>query len=167
MKQLLIFCGLFCLVAMLLPACAPPPEPEPEAAPEPVFDQAAEEAAIRQLIEQDTLAFNNHDAQAMAAHNTEYYETWEHTRQDRAAFEKMWAEMFKSQKDIQQKELEVISITFVTPNVAIYKSRYEEISRLDADGEPLPPRKLLGAVVLVKKNGKWMFSAGFQRDMVE
>ena len=55
-----ILSGVVCLSFMLLPACAPQTEEqaEPEVAPEPVFDQAAEEAAIRQATEERLAAWN-------------------------------------------------------------------------------------------------------------
>ena len=72
MKYLFILSGVVCLSFMLLPACAPEAEvqeaePEPEAAPEPVFDQAAEEAAVRNLLAQFETVYNNHDEKALAA----------------------------------------------------------------------------------------------------
>jgi hypothetical protein len=53
MKRLMILGGVVCLA---LAVCAPPPEPEP------VFDPAVEEAAVRQLNEEEVVAYNNHDA---------------------------------------------------------------------------------------------------------
>jgi uncharacterized protein (TIGR02246 family) len=66
MKRLFYLVGFVCLIAMLLPACAPAPEPEPEPAPEPVFDQAAEEAAYKEMLQKWDIAFKAGDADGLA-----------------------------------------------------------------------------------------------------
>ena len=152
MKTLLILTIGFCLLLTSVPAMA---------------DQAADEAAMRKLREQDDAAFNKHDAKAMANHNTENYVSWDGIGEGRQAFEKRMVEFFESQKDVQGKELELIDITFLTPNVAIYMARSEQSNLLDADGKPLPPNKTLVAIVFVKKNGKWLFAADFDKEIEE
>ncbi len=164
MKRILFVC----LIAMLLPACAPEPEPVPEAAPEPVFDQAAEEAAVRKRQETSAAAWNAHDAKAIAAMRVENFENWEGTTKGRAAYEKGVEESFAGPlKNFHSKMLEEIGIVFVTPDVAIYKSRYENGGMLDEAGTALHPTKALVADVYVKKNGKWMYAASFSRPMEE
>ena len=165
MKRPMILAGVICIATLLLPACAP--EPEPEAAPEPVFDQAAEEAAIRKVLEQSLAAYNGHDAKAYAALLTENFENWEGDRKGRAATEKMLTERFERQKDRQAKLLDEIGIIFVTPDVAIFKMRGEFTGMLDADGKPLPPLKRLIAHVYVKKNSRWLRAAWFGRPIEE
>ena len=152
MKYLMISLVGVCLLLTSVPAMA---------------DQAADEAAIRKLIEQDNEAFNKHDAKAMAVACAKNYESWNGKRKGPAAFEKMMAEYFANQKDVQAKELEVIGIIFLTPDVAIYKSRKQYTNRLDADGKPLPTGKILAASVFVKENGKWLWAADFDRTIEE
>ena len=161
MKQLLYSVGFVCLIVMPLLVCAP--APEPEAVPEAVFDQAAEEAAIREVGEQFLTAFNNHDAKAYTSLVDENFENWEGDLKGRAAFEKMLTESFERQKSIKAKALDDIGIVFATPNVAIWKGRAEFVGRLDADGKPLPPLRMLVAQVLVKKNSNWLRAARFSR----
>jgi hypothetical protein len=167
MKQLFVVFGFVCLIAMLLPACAPAPEPEPEPASEPVFDQAAEEVAVRNAMETTRTAYNNHDVKAYIAMCDESIEEWDGSVKGRAAWEKMVAEGLERQKDCQNQQLEEIGIVFITPEVAIHKCREETSNYLDADGKPLPPSKRLAARVLVKKNGKWLYTASFSRPIEE
>ena len=72
-----------------------------------------------------------------------------------------------AQPDLQANMTEEIGIVFVTPDVAIHKYRYEITGRVDSDGKPLPPQKYLNARVLVKKNGKWLYTAVFARPIEE
>jgi ketosteroid isomerase-like protein len=149
---------------MLLPACAPAPEPEPEAAPEPAFDRASEEAAIREVGVKFFAAANKHDAKAWLASATEDVETWTGNLKGKAAWEKyLTEERWERQKDIQYKLLDEIGIVFVTPDVAIYKYRDETTGAIDADGKAIPPYKRLYALVLVKKNGNWLWTTFFAR----
>lgn len=124
MRYLIILLGAVCLAFMLLPTCAPAPEPEPEAASEPVFDQAAEEAAIREVIEQTNAAWNKHDMEAFSVFVNEDAESWDGA-QDKAAILKDTSQSWDRQKDVQWKVTEEIGIVFVTPDVAIYKVRCE------------------------------------------
>lgn len=167
MKQLFILLGLVCLITMLLPACAPAPEPEPVAAPEPVFDQAAEEAAIREVIEQVYALANKHDAKGFVALMDESIEDWDGENKGRAAQEKGISEWWERQTDIQYKLLDEIGIVFVTPDVAIYKWHDHTTGELDEDGKPLPPSKWLEADVFVKKNDKWLIAAYFEKRIEE
>jgi ketosteroid isomerase-like protein len=167
MKHLFILAGFVCLIAMLLPACAPAPEPEPEAAAEPVFDQAEEDAALRNALETTRTAYNKHDVKAYAAMCDDIIESWDGSVKGRAAWEKMVSENLERQKDRQNKQLEEIGIIFVTPEVAIYKSRDEWTGDVDAEGNPLPPSKGLVARVFVKRNGNWLYAANFQRPIEE
>jgi uncharacterized protein (TIGR02246 family) len=167
MKRLFYGGGFVCLIAILLPACAPAPEPEPETAPEPVFDQAAEEAAIRELAKQIDATWNAHDAKACAALNDEIYENWDGTVKGPAADEEMMADLFRQQPDLQRRMLEEIGIVFVTPDVAIYKLRMEISGWKGEEGQPPPPTNYLRALVLAKRDGKWRFVTPFNRPIEE
>ncbi len=160
MKYLMILVGVVCLS---LPACAPAPEPEPEAAPEPVFDQAAEEAAVRKASKQGTAAWNKQDIETISALTDEHIESWRGTLKGKSAWLKNASQTFESQKDGQWKQTEDIGIIFITPDVAIYKARYETSGFVDENGNPEPPSKNLVAGVWVKKNGKWLQSAWLSR----
>ena len=71
------------------------------------------------------------------------------------------------QKDVQASCLDEIGIVFVTPDVAIRKTRTEWTGMTDAEGKPLPSFKSLDAQVYVKRNGKWLRTAAFYRPIEE
>ncbi len=123
-------------------------------------DQAEDEAAIRKVWEQNNAAFNNHDAKGMAAHWDKSAESWDGSRK-RAAQAEYYADMFKRMPSIKSNFLEEIGIIFVTPDVAVYKAFMNNTGLVDEDGKPLPQVKWLGAWVMVKRNGKWLFAAFF------
>jgi uncharacterized protein (TIGR02246 family) len=161
MKYLIILSGVACLSFMLLPACAPAPEPEPEATPEPQFDQAAEEAAVRQVIEQVLAVLNNHDAKALASLFIETYETWDGEVKGIEAYENDYSDFFERQKDLKYQFQDEIGLIFLKPDVAIYKGRGEFTDMLDDDGNTLPPQEYRHAWILMKENGKWLVAALF------
>ncbi len=67
-------------------------------------DQAADEAAIREVFEQMTIAHNNYDAKGVAALTDEVFEvSWDGSQKGRTALEKRYSEMFKRQKDMKYK----------------------------------------------------------------
>ncbi len=132
-----------------------------------VADQAADETAIRQAMEQMNAAWNKH--QSAPELTAEDYENWSGSLKGRAANNKYWSDYYAREqaKDLRYKLLDEIGIIFVTPDVAIYKSRCETTGRLDDSGKSLPSRKWLGAWVLVKKNDKWLATALFSRPIQE
>ncbi len=167
MKRIFFLAGFVCLVAILLPTCAPAPEPAPEAPPEPVFDQAAEEAAIREAMEQMYAGANAHDVAAYTALMDENFESWDGSVKGLAAWSKNISDSWESEKDIQYNLLDEIGIQFMTPEVAIFKLYDEVTGSLDADGKPQPPYKRLVARVFVKKNGQWLYAALFLQPIEE
>jgi uncharacterized protein (TIGR02246 family) len=132
-----------------------------------IADQAQDEAAIREVVEQLFAAMEKHDAKAYAALCDEDFETWEGDIKGRAAMEEYISGIFSNAKDIQFKLLDEIGIVFVTSDFAIYKHTDEVSGALDDDGNPVPAYKRLSARVFVKKNGKWPFSTHFYRPMEE
>ena len=169
MKYLFILAGVVCLSFMLLPACAPQPEEqaEPELAPEPVFDQAAEEAAIREVIKKGFATWNQHDVKAHMAVYVDDYESWAGDIKGQAAWEEYFTEFWNRQKDSQVHLNDEIGIIFVTSDVAIFKAHGEYTGLIDEEGKPQPPSKWMGAWVLSKSDGKWLVSAIFTRDVEE
>ena len=125
-------------------------------------DQAADEAAIREVVKQCNAAYNKKDAKAMASFLVKNFENWPGTSKGR----KQVSEYLASQKG-QYKQLDEIGIIFVTPDVAIFKEHGENTGGLDADGKPLLPQKVLESWVLVKKDGKWLGAAVFNRPTEE
>lgn len=168
MKRLIILAGFVCLIALLLPACAPAPQPEPEAAPKPAFDQAAEEAVIREVFEKFKLAYNNHDAKAIPSFFLdETMIVWTDEMKGAAVIEKRYTENFERNKDIHAEMVEDFGILFISPTVAIWRSTPEYTGGYDADGKPRPPWKSRGALVMVKKEGQWRIAAMFERPLEE
>ncbi len=156
------------MVCLALPACAPAPEPEPEAAPEPVFDQAAEEAAIREAFEEFKTAYNNHDAKGMPSFFLdETLVLWREEVKGRAAIEKDYEDIFERNKGIHAEVVEDFGILFVSPTVALWRATVEYTGVYDADGEPEPPWKSRGALVMVKKEGQWRDAAMLERPITE
>ena len=129
--------------------------------------QAADEVVIREVVKQLFAAMGKHDAEAYVALCDEDFEMWEGDIKGHAATEKYLSGMFSDAKDIQFKLLDEIGIVFVTSDVAIYKHYDEVTGRLDDDGKSVPPFKRLSARVFVKKNGKWLYVAGFHRPIEE
>ena len=132
-------------------------------------DQAADEAAVREAEEKYIVTWNAHDGKALCATHVENSESWDGTRKGRAACEKIFEERFSGPfKGFQVKLEDEIGIVFVTPDVAIYKARYEFSGVTDETGKTLPPGKTLYARVYVKKDGKWMGAHGqFNRPIEE
>lgn len=151
MKYLIILTIGVCLLFSSVPA---------------MVDQAEDEAAIRKVFEQTNAAFNNHDAEGMAAHWDKSIESWDGSRKGAAQVE-YYADLFKRQPSIKSNFLGEIGIIFVTPDVAVYKTRMDNTGLVDEDGKPRPQLKWLGAWVMVKKNGKWLNAAFFSRPIEE
>jgi ketosteroid isomerase-like protein len=164
--RILLFVTL--MVCLAFAFCAPPPEPEPEpeAAPEPVFDQAAEEAAIRKANEERTAVYNVRDANAYMAFFDEDCTTgW--TSGPCLADIKESGDFPEQSSDAQAQILEQGDVAFITPEVAILRDSWEGSGALDENGEPLPPRSNQRASVFVKKQGKWLIAARFNRPIEE
>jgi uncharacterized protein (TIGR02246 family) len=124
-------------------------------------DRTADEAAIRKVVEQVNTIHNRHDVKALVALFDETVEDWAGLTKGRAAMEKNLTELFSRENDRRQEELEEIGIVFVTPDVAIYKSKRVTTGTVDAEGNPLPPEKVMFARVMVKREGRWYLAAWF------
>ena len=124
---------------------------------------AEDEAAIQKLVKQAYTNLNNHDMEAQFALMDENFENFNAKLKGREANQKFWAEVFKTRfKNVKYKQLEEIGIQFITPNVAIYKDRYEFTGALDKEGNPWPKSTWNNAYVLVKKDGKWKYATVIQ-----
>ncbi|GAI15834.1 unnamed protein product [marine sediment metagenome] len=130
------------------------------------IDIEEDEVAIRKVLEQINAAFQNHDAEGMAALWDQSVESWNGSRKG-AAQVKYYADLFNLQPSIKSNHLEEIGIIFVTPDVAIYKALMDNTGLVDKEGKPRPQVKWLGAWVFNKKNGKWLNAAFFSRPIEE
>ncbi len=129
-------------------------------------DQTEDEATIRKLVEQMNTAFNNHDAEGMAASWDEAIENWRGNRKGAASVE-YYSDLFKQQPRIKSNLLEEVGIVFLTPDVAIFKALMDNTGLVDKEGKPRPQVKWLGAWVFVKKDGKWLNTTFFSRPTEE
>jgi uncharacterized protein (TIGR02246 family) len=128
-----------------------------------IGQSADDEAAIRKLVKQAYTNFNNHDIEAQFALADENFENFNAKLKGREANQKFWAEVFKTRfKNVKYKQIEEIGIQFITPNVAIYKDRYEFSGVLDKEGNSRPKSTWNNAYVLVKKDGKWKYATVIQ-----
>ena len=124
---------------------------------------AEDEAAIRDVVKKLYAAMNMKNVEAIFALCDENIENFAGTLKGREASINSWKPIFETRfKNVQYKQFEEIGIQFITPNVAIYKDRYDFSGALDAEGNTLPPSKWSNAHVLVKKNGKWMYATMIQ-----
>ena len=128
-------------------------------------DQSEDEAAIRKVFEQITVAFNGHDAEGIAAHWDPSLESWDGSRRGAAQFLEFYSDLFKRQPHIKGRS-EEIGIVFLTPDCAVYKSRIENTDLVGKDGELQPQLrwKWLGAWAMVRKDNRWLVAAWFSRD---
>jgi len=155
--------------------------------------QAEDAAAIREVVRQVNARHNEREVGALVALFDEKVEDWAGGTQGRKAMEKTITDLFAREPNRLQQELEEIGIVFVTPDVAIYKSRrvttgtvLEEIGivfvtpdvaiyksrrvttgTVDATGGPLPPQRVQFARVLVKREGRWYLAAWFGSPLAE
>ena len=120
------------------------------------------------MWEQVNAAFDNHDAEGIAAHWDPSIEGWDGSPKGAAQLEEGYADLFKRQPSIRGHR-EEIGIVFFTPDCAVYKSRITNTGLVGKDGEPRPQLKWkwLGAWVMVKKGNKWLVAAFFSRDTEE
>lgn len=112
-------------------------------------------------------AYRLRDGQALGALMTEDFENWLGTDKGRGINVKVGLEGLKSQPNVQYKRSGEVGVVFLTADVAIYKAHWEFSGMTDAAGKPSPPMKLLGACVMVKREGKWLMSAFFSRPVAK
>jgi ketosteroid isomerase-like protein len=133
-----------------------------------VADQAADEAAIRKAMDDLLTIYNKHDENAFAALWDEKTILFTTKAEGSTEIAGLIAGIFERHKrSIQSRELEELGLDFVTADVAVLRVRLEFTQRYDREGNQAPDRKAEIGYVLVKKNGKWLFSAAFERTMVE
>ena len=151
------------LVTTLLAACAAPVVVEKEV---PVEDEAKDRAKILEIIDKQFEAFNKHDAEAVVFPAAENYENWDRSVKNKRYKRQEIEALFEEHPNIQGERIKY-SITFVTPDVAIYKDVAEFRNVVDENGNTLPPEYELWAGVWVKKNGEWVEVASFCKEIEE
>ncbi len=119
-------------------------------------DQAADEKAVRKVVDSFVNAYNAHDAKAAAALFTAdatLTDEANHVTKGREAIEKAFTEDFKKSPKIWIKN-QIESIRFADPAKAIEEGSTMINHDEDISGERTPYR-----VIHVKKNGKWMMAS--------
>jgi ketosteroid isomerase-like protein len=137
-----------------------------EVAEKPVVDVEAEKAAIRETMKIAVEGINNHDIQAHLSTLTEDFETWS-GKGDKGTREKSFIEYWELQKNVKHSLVEEYGITFISPDVALYKARFETTGEIEEDETPIPANEWQGVWILSKKGGKWLVSAWYTRPIEE
>jgi hypothetical protein len=135
----------------------------PAAAAAAAFDRPAEEAAIRKAMGQMDDAYRLRDGQVLGALMADDFENWLGTDKGRDINVKAGLEELKSQPSVQYRRSGELGVVFLSSDVALYKAYWEFSGMVDVAGSPLPTMKLLGACVMVKRDGKWLMAAFFSR----
>ena len=133
-----------------------------EVAEEPAVDIGAEKAEILETMKKSFGGLNNQDIQAHLSTLADDFETWS-GKGDKNTREKSFAERWEWQKNLKYNVVEELGITFVSPDVAIYKARCETTGEIEKDGTPLPTYKWQGVWILAKRDGKWLIPAWYSR----
>jgi ketosteroid isomerase-like protein len=161
MKKLLMILPLVFLLCFTL-SC----QKAEEVAEEPAVDVEAEKAAIRETMKISVEGINDHDIQAHLSTLTEDFETWS-GKGDKVAREKYFIKFWERQKNVKYSLVEEYGITFISPEVALYKARFETTGEIEEDGTPIPASEWQGVWILAKRDGKWLISAWYTRPIEE
>jgi hypothetical protein len=114
-------------------------------------------------MEQMDEAYRLRDGQMFGALMADDFENWLGTDKGRDINVKISLEGLKSQPNVQYKRSGELGVVFLSADVALYKAYWEFSGMVDDAGSPLPPIKLLGACVMVQREGKWLMAAFFSR----
>jgi uncharacterized protein (TIGR02246 family) len=150
MRQIAFLAGVLAL-AGCQPA-APPPEETTETAP------MSDEDTIRARTEEFEQAVARADARAIGALFVEDADLVDQAgvmHHGRAAIEERYQKLFEGAYKGAQANLEIASIRFVRPEVAVVDGTYELTGMKSAEGQDLPPAKGMFTNVSVKQNGQW------------
>jgi uncharacterized protein (TIGR02246 family) len=121
-----------------------------------------DEAAVRELPQAFSMAFNKHDGHALAAIMADDVDfvtvglTWLHGRAD---FEKYHTRLLVGRfKDITLTVLET-RVRFIRPDVAVVHHSWAVQGDKNVDGSARPQRFGLMTIVAEKRNGTWLVAA--------
>ncbi len=116
-----------------------------------------DEAAVRELVDRLTAAYNRQDAKAMAAlFDPEADVVSINTYRGRVGIELFFNGM---NGDPIESPSKTSPLRFLTKDVAIIDMDTELPGMRGTDGKPLPTMKFQAAFVAKKVNGKWLFAA--------
>jgi uncharacterized protein (TIGR02246 family) len=141
--------------ALMLMGCQPAAEPEAAATPAPT-----DEELLQQLAADFEAAWGQADAAAIAAFGTEdgdiLNERGHH--QGRAAVEETYRDGFETIYKGTSIDIEITSVRFLQPDVAVADGTYEVTGATVPEGEEAPTLKGLWMNVNVKVDEKWYIS---------
>lgn len=123
---------------------------------------ANERQAIRKQQRGFVAAWNKDKVGAMAgfwAEDGDLINPFGRVASGRAEVEKVFAEEHSTFAKGSQFKLDVNSIRFIKPDVAVVDCAWEASGMSAANGSDLPPLKGLYAAVMVKRRGKWEITA--------
>jgi uncharacterized protein (TIGR02246 family) len=145
---------LFSLALLLLPTRVSGQEPR--------ADLREEKQALRAVIDQVLVFYENRDGEGMAGLCDDPFMTLGSVFRSQENIQRFWAFFLGNLGDVRMTILEELDPEFVTPEVAIVQTRIE-FSNFppDAAGSPQPPREVWAANVYVKKDGRWMRKGAF------
>jgi uncharacterized protein (TIGR02246 family) len=118
----------------------------------------AADAAIRQLVENYSTAFNNHDARAVAmlyAENADFTNMFGASQHGRPAIEKTYAGLFSGRLKDSHRTDTPKTVRLLNPRLAVVDANWEMSGTLAANGKPNPVRKGMLTWVVANRNGNW------------
>lgn len=140
---------------LALAGCQPaaPPEETTETAP------MSDEDMIRTFTDQFEQAINRADVKAIGAMFVEDGDVVDQAgvmHHGRTAIEERWQNLFDGAYKGAQANLEVTSVRFVRPEIAIIDGTYALTGMKSAEGQDLPAMNGTFTNVSVKQDGQWM-----------
>lgn len=119
---------------------------------------AADEAAIRHVVERYNDAFNHHDAQAVAAlyaPDADFTNMYGGSQHGRPAIEKFYANLFSGRLKEAHSEDTVKSVRMLDPGLAVMDANWEMSGTISPNGKPSPVRKGMLTWVMARRGGTW------------
>jgi uncharacterized protein (TIGR02246 family) len=153
MRPLWILTGI-----LALSSCQPAPPPPAEEAPAPETAPMSDEDAIRARTEKFEQAVSAGDAKTIGTifvEDSDLVDQAGGMHHGRAAIEDRYQKLFDGAYKGAQANLEIASIRFVRPDVAVIDGTYELSGIKSPDGVALDPIRGMFTNIFVKANGEW------------
>jgi uncharacterized protein (TIGR02246 family) len=125
-------------------------------------DQAADEAAIRDIQARWDDAWNRHDVQALSAlvaDDVRFVNVAGQVLKSRAEFQQLQTRTHAMQFKESVRTVTATQIKFITPEIAIAHVSWGMRGDRDPDGTARQPRNGVMMQVLVNRDGKWIVVA--------
>jgi uncharacterized protein (TIGR02246 family) len=129
---------------------------------------AADQQAIRAVMDRFMDAWNRHDAKAFASVFAEDadFTNWRGIgASGRSKIEEFHAPMFATIFKNSRQKYSDISVRFIRPEVAAVDVRWEMSGATDAQGNPRPDRQGLLNFVMARNDGQWQIVVMHNLDM--